>query len=249
MEKATPAPFRILVLATPENRSGYLVKAAETLASRFGATVRILHVKAPASAIQQDNQFSAKKELYEDSRQTRKKLQDLAGPAYSKAVDLRYGNVKGTVMEAMAENAPQVVVMGKRVRKVAGILGDRLTDAVLDSAPGSVLILDEAAGLDSFTAGVYAPDKGVNLGPWEHVIQEGASNTRYFSIGKSSFGETESDPAKQHFVFTDDADSLERVISFATKTRTDLFCIPKGVQKSLTRKLVRGLQGSVLVVR
>lgn len=249
MEKATPAPSRILVLATPENRSGHLVKAAEMLASRFGATVQILHVKAPASAIQQDNQFSAKKELYEDSRQTRKKLQDIAGSEYSKSVDLRYGNVKGTVMEAMAESAPQLVIMGKRVRKVAGILGDRLTEAVLDSAPGSVLILDDTAGLDSFSAGVYAPDKGVQLGLWEPLLTERASNTRYFSIGKSSFGETESDPAKQHFVFTDDADSLERVISFATKTRTDLFCIPKGVQKSLTRKLVRGLQGSVLVVR
>lgn len=246
---STPSNPQVLALIALDEQAAPLLKEAVAIANTLQARLKIVHVKEPSKAIRQDNAFSAKKELYDDYLETLKQLKDLLSePREDMEFRLIYGHVRNSVLDAMQEIRPEVVVMGKRVKKLAGLLGDRLSDAVLDAAPGSVLMVAAEVGIQGPDVGVYATGSEVELGPWQSVLQQQFPKRKYFSIGKADVrDDANTDP--DHYVFSDDGDAMGRLISFADKTRAGLFCIPKGTDKSVSRRLAGSLRSSVLVVQ
>ncbi|MDG1572909.1 universal stress protein [Robiginitalea sp. M366] len=237
----------VLALTTLDESSRILLDQAARIAEKMQVPLAVLHVKEPAKAIRQDNQFSAKKELYQDYGNTAEQLKalckDLPVPA---TCNLIYSHISSGVRETIRESNPHVVVLGRRRPKLGGLLGDRLTEWVLEEARGSVLIVDLEKGLHSETVGVFADRGEIELEPWDALLEMESDAMRYFSVKQDSLPQTR--VSGNHFVFTDEGDALERLTAFADKVPTGLFCIPKGVNRSLAKKMIGKLQGSLLVV-
>ena len=247
------SPPKILVLLDLGKSSNEVLKAAFALAKEIKGKIKVLHVKEPAQVVKQSNQFSAKRELYEDFQRTQKKLASLMGEAHGQAAyDLKYGNIKLSVIEALQNEQPEITVLGKRTKKLGNIVGDRLIDTLIEKEVSSLLIVDterQTQGFSEVPTGVLAATQKLELGLWGSLMPKDPDKIKYFSIEKDVQGYDDV-KANNRFVFPNTADPLQNVASYIKKIGAELFLIPKGVDNNFSKKLARKIQtSSVLVVR
>ncbi|MEM6542218.1 MAG: hypothetical protein AAF634_13730, partial [Bacteroidota bacterium] len=213
--------------------------------------LKVVYVKAPLSVIQQENQFSAKKELFQDLRTTRSSLEALVQKyAPGAAYEVVYGNLKNNVLEALSQNDPDIIVLGKQSRKLGGILGDRVIDTLLNSkSKASILIVDAAQpipGSEKLSVGILKGNSATELGILESIFQNDAKQIRYFSIED----QTASVPRERnHFIFSKGSNAIANMIEYTVKTKTELFCIPRGMEARFPKKMLHKLKANVLLVR
>jgi nucleotide-binding universal stress UspA family protein len=248
----TQSKPNILVLVKLDAQAERVLAAAKVLAKKIDGQLRIMHVKVPSEAVKTENQFTAKKELYEDYRAAQKQLEALLKKmVLPKNYDLRYGNIKNNILEAIEKEEPQVIMMGQRDPKLLGLLGDGLIDAVMNSNRASVYIVNSKKAQpknDRPTIGVFNGGLNSDFGLFQSLVQNDAQDIKYLSIedkGKA----IENNTATNHFVFTADANALKNLVRFTKKIDAQLFCIPKGMDKNFPNTLIHKLNTDVLMVR
>lgn len=135
---------RVLFLHDLKNTSQKNLINAHKLAYGLNAALEILHVKKPSKVVAGDNQFSAKRALYEDYRATTKQMKELTGilPKNNCQVELRYGHIKNIVQEKIKESRPALIVLGLRKGNQFPFMGDGLTQW-LSKQHTNVLIIDD----------------------------------------------------------------------------------------------------------
>ena len=244
----TPKPT-ILVLLDLASDTEKILTTAESMAKKLSGKLKVLHVKEPAKVIKQENQLSAKKELYEDYRLTQQKLEAfLKEVKVSMEYDLMYGNIKINILGKIESSHPDIIVMGKRQKKSTKILGDRLTEAIIDQGMAAVFIVDSKQQTPSameYSVGVFSDKDEIELGPWASLMQNNATEVNYFSI-ESNNDSPRSTSDNRHFVFPNNSNAIKSLATYTTKTNIQLFCFPKGVDKAISKKLVTKLQTHVL---
>ena len=246
------SPCAILAFVDLSPQTINVITAAHAIAKQLNGTLKAVCVKAPLSIIKQENQFSAKKELFQDFRTTQSRLEALIQEyAPGAEYELVYGNVKSNVLEAIAKNHPDIVVLGKRYRILGGILGGRITDAVLNAnSTASVLIVDASQpipGSEKLSLGVLKGETGTELGILEEVFHQNSEQVRYFSIEDGA--STSSEREQNHFVFSSGSNAIDNLVEYTAKTNTQLFCIPKGMEAGFPKRMLHKLKTNVLLVR
>lgn len=124
-----------------------------TLARKMDAHLTMLHVRVPLKVVRVDNQYSAKRELYEDYRTTIKQMGELCPTeeTKNKSIDreVLYGNLKGCILERMAELQPDMVIMGEPRKKSFPFLGQNL-QSLLRKHTSCLVMANNQGGLVAF---------------------------------------------------------------------------------------------------
>ncbi|UJH67387.1 universal stress protein [Allomuricauda sp. SCSIO 65647] len=135
---------RVLFLHDLKNTAQKNLINAHKLAHNLNAALEIMHVKKPSKVVAGDNQFSAKRALYEDYRTTTRQMEELTGvlPKNNCSVEVRYGHIKNIVQEKIKESRPALIVLGLRKGNQFPFMGDGLTQW-LSKQHTNVLIVDD----------------------------------------------------------------------------------------------------------
>lgn len=246
------SPKIILAFVDLSQNAINVLTAGNSLAKQLQGRLKVVYVKAPLAVVQQENQFSAKKELFQDLRTTQSRLEALVGEyAPGASYEVVYGNIKNNVLEAIAESDPDIIVLGKRSRRLGGIIGDRVTDTLLNSkGKASVLIVDASQpipGSEKLSIGVLKGESDTELGILDSIFQNDAKQIRYFSIENQATAAGSKE--QNHFVFSSGSNAIANMIEYTAKTNTQLFCIPKGMEAHFPKKMLYKLKTNVLLVR
>ena len=245
--KNTSAKYRISVLLDLSKSSELVLTNAVQLAKALNGAVEVFHVKPAADIVQRESQLSAIRTIYKDDRDTRSQMQHLIRSfeeeeGLSISYKLEYGNVKNRVRDYLALQKPDILVLGKRR---PGFLGDSIMDFVINETDIHVLITGKDDKFHTF--------KDLNLGVFGAGLRENGLEiirdlkrdsekpVRLFNIkGKVQPSEQELNPLQKtvSYVFSEGANALDGLVSYVSRTNTQLLCVPK------TQKRVFSFQSS-----
>ncbi len=239
--KNTSSKYRISVLLDLSKSSELVLTNAVQLAKTLNGSVEVFHVKPAADIVKRESQLSAIRTIYKDDRDTRSKMQDLIRSIEEEegitlSYKLEYGNVKNRVRDYLALQKPDILVLGKRR---PGFLGESITDFVINETDTNVLITGKDDKFHTF--------KDLNLGVFGSGLRENGLEiikdlkrdsekpVRVFNIkGKIQANEDVSPWHKTvSYVFTEGANALDGLVSYVSRTNTQLLCVPKSQSKTL----------------
>ena len=135
----------IVVLINLDKPQLNIIQNSINVANSLNATVTFLYVKKGAHAVQNENHISAIKTLTDTHMQIDGKMRELLEP-FQQSVDtelrskIAIGNVKYHIEKHLNNLNPDLVILGKRSKKVLPWDGDRLTQFVVSKFQGPVLI-------------------------------------------------------------------------------------------------------------
>ncbi|WP_036384861.1 universal stress protein [Muricauda sp. MAR_2010_75] len=240
--KNTSSKYRISVLLDLSKSSELVLTNAVQLAKTLNGSVEVFHVKPAADIVKRESQLSAIRTIYKDDRDTRSKMQDLIRSIEQEegitlSYKLEYGNVKNRVRDYLALQKPDILVLGKRR---AGFFGESITDFVINEININVLITGKDDKFHTF--------KDINLGVFGSGLRENGLEiikdlkrdsekpVRIFNIkGKVQLSEQEIHPLQKtvSYVFSEGANALDGLVSYVSRTNTQLLCVPKSQSKTL----------------
>ena len=237
--KNTSAKYRISVLLDLSKSSELVLTNAVQLAKTLDGSVEVFHVKPAADVVKRESQLSAIRTIYKDDRDTRSQMQTLissieAEEGLSISYKLEYGNVKNRVRDYLAVQKPDILVLGKRR---PSFLGDSITDFVIKETDTNVLITGKDDKFHTF--------KDINLGVFGSGLHENGLEiimdlkrdsekpVRVFNIKGKQPSSEELNPLQKtvSYVFSESANALDGLVSYVTRTNTQLLCVPISQKK------------------
>ncbi len=266
------AKYQLLVLTDLTKASDNTLMNAAQLAKVIGGNVEVFHAKAPTDVVKQENQLSAMRTIHKDYNSSKKKLESLKRSIEQKAgipisYAIGYGNIKTTIKERIDFLKPDIVVLGKRKPKWDNFLREGITEFLLKNSDVNLLIGGDDKKFHSFTdisLGVYGQDV---LDDGFEIISElrekNQKPVKMFSMGKSKNAQkseehTSAESKMVSYVFSENDNAFGGLISYVSKTNTQLLCIPgpKNSRKNFSRakgnqigKMVQKLDIPVLITR
>ena len=239
-----------------DDSSKSALRSALELARTVNGRVEVVYVKSPLQVVKQVNQLSAKRDLYEDSRQAKATIQELTQTIGNQervnvSYTISYGNVKNKLKEYLKEAVPNIMIMGKSKYRTLGAFDENLT----------LLILGEKDNLQSFTnlsLGMFGDSISDSS---DSILQDLKEKTtepvRLFSIKKGQQGEAaekKMDRETVSYVFSEGTNAVDGLASYVARTKTQLFCIPKAktswfsFQSDETEQLLRKINVPILLI-
>lgn len=140
--------YRLLVLMDTSKNAAHTLKDAVHLAKLIDGSIDVFQVQQPLNVVRFENQIATMRNMDEERykkemllKETVTNLKKEAGvPIIS---NFTIGNVKNEIKSHIEKTQPDIVVLGKRKKKVGGFLGDKVTKEILTNFNGSVFISDK----------------------------------------------------------------------------------------------------------
>ncbi len=242
--KTTSSKYRISVLLDLAKASETILMNAVQLAKAIDGSVSVFHVKPALSLVNRESQLSAIRNIRDQEKNTRNTLQKLVDTVGQQegipiSFGMTSGNVKSRIKNFLAEEKPDIVVLGKP-RTRTKLIGDSVTDFVMSITNAHVLIMVEDHKLDTF--------KGLSLGVFGNKLLENDQRfindlkrdndkpIRVFQIRNQQAPLATSETVTQHktidYVFTEGANALDSLVKYVHRTHTQLLCIPKSNKRT-----------------
>lgn len=142
----TTSKYKFLVLIDKSKASYNGLKNAVSLAKLINGSIDILQVTSPTSVVTQENQIASMAAIGEEASKQKKELQQLVDTIANKdknvAINYSFtiGNVKNEIKKHIDKTKPDIIVLGKRKNKIINILGDQVTEELLKTHNGGILI-------------------------------------------------------------------------------------------------------------
>lgn len=138
--------YNILVLSDLKETTDQVLKSTAGLAEIIGGDITLFHVKKPIDVVERESQLSAFGTINEKHLKTKKTIERYADhlqQEHNKQIGYKYtfGNVKNEIEEFIKTNKPDIIVLGKRNTKSISLIGDNITDFVLKTYKGIVMIV------------------------------------------------------------------------------------------------------------
>ncbi|PRX54984.1 universal stress protein [Flagellimonas meridianipacifica] len=253
---ASKAKYHISVLMDMDNSSKSALRSAVELAKTLGGRVEALYIKSPLKVVKQANQFSAKRDLYEDSRLAKSTIQDLTktmgeNESLDISYTISYGNVKNKLKSYLRETNPDILVLGKPKYRALGGVEEKLTLLIVGEKDNLLSFKDLSLGI----FGDSIPDAKNEI--LQVLKKETTQPIRLFSIKKGRQNDTsgqETDNKTVSYVFSEGTNAIDGLTSYVERTKTQLFCIPKtksvkfSFQSDETEQLLRKVNVPVLLL-
>lgn len=217
--------YKIAVFSDLNNGADTALKSAIGLSKMINASIDFFYVKEASRIVASENQLSAMRSINEEYTLTKKQIEDLVNPISNKynvpvAYSFSFGNVKNEIEKYIAENMPEIIVLGKRKsKKLLG--GDRITEFVLNTFKGKIIIAADGNLLNS--------EHQVSLGLLNETEQLG-NDELVSSLLKQS-----KQPLKNFKVVSDSASVSETGISNSLKSVAYVFERNDQVYEKLTK--------------
>ncbi len=243
--------YRILVLIDLLPRSEKTLIDAVNLAQIIHGNIEVFYVKPLTDIIDHENQMSAMRAMEEERLATKKKLQDLIDPVaknegISIDIDFTFGNVKNEIEKHLKKTNPDIVVLGKRKRKLINLLGDNVTQFILNTFSGIILMGGEAKKLqlnDEISIGLFNDAvAGCNIEIIQDLSKRTMARIKLFGLRKKSDTLVKNVMATRlktihnieeiiEYEFEEGSHGLDGLANYVTKNNVGLLCIGRGERK------------------
>ncbi len=142
MKKRT---YKIVVLSDLNNVTDRMLKNTVKFAKIIHGEITIFNIKRPTEIVDIDNQLSAMRSINTEHSAIDRQLSELIAPiSKSQEIDIKYsfvfGNIKDEISNYIKEHSPDIIVLGRRKYKPLSFIGDGITEFVLETFDGPVLI-------------------------------------------------------------------------------------------------------------
>ncbi|WP_299256299.1 universal stress protein [uncultured Aquimarina sp.] len=193
--------YQLLVLIDLTKKSYTALKNAINLAKVMRGTIEVFHVSPPADVVKYENQLSAMRAISEIHTTTEKKLQDLIleiSEEENVAITYKFtfGNVKNEIHNYIQKTNPDIVVIGKREKKIINFLEDGVTKFLLKKHSGIIMIAGNERTIQSnsnISLGFYNNNNNVidknTIQFVKDLHEQPRKPIKFFSIRKRSAAE------------------------------------------------------------
>lgn len=261
--------YKILVLSDMKRSTSTVLKSAVSLAKMINGDIHMFYVRKPTDIVAKENQLSAMRTINKEYPKTEKKIQEIIEPI-SNEYDVNiqssfsFGNVKNEILLYIKENNPDIIVLGKRKTKTFNIVGDRVTDVILKTFEGVIMIADGNNTLDpngQFSLGVLNNAKNAfNIDFAENLLENTQKPLKSFKIIKNSTDLKETETSfpeieTREYVFESNDNAINNFSNYLVKSQVNLLCLNRDKQyskkaesiNSSIKDLVNKLNVSVLI--
>jgi len=232
--------YKILVLSDLKGSTESTLKNAISLSKMINADIEFFYVKKLTDIIERESQLSAMRTINKEHLETEKKIKNII-ESISKKYEVKvkssfaFGNVKSEIKDYLNVSKPDIIVLGKRKSKPISFIGDNITDHVLNSHSGTVMIASKENGLE--------PEKQLALGLFNNVNElfnlnfiddlVGQTNEplRSFSIEKESNKRKKvnsTDHKMIDYVFERNDNAFNTLSNYLEKNKVNLLCVNRG---------------------
>ena len=232
--------YKILLLSDFKKSTKNTFKSTVSLAKMIDADIDFFYVKKPTEIITKDNQLSAMRSINKEHVSTDKKIKDLI-ESYSEGLDLKikssfaFGNVKNEIDRYIKQSKPDIIVLGKRKAKSLRLIGDNITDHVLKTHKGAILITSDKKALEpnkELSLGLLNDSLGAfNMDFADALLEHAKTPFKAFKIVKnpnnSEKKEESIDGKAVEFVFEQNDNSIKNLFNYLLKSDVDLAYIDR----------------------
>ncbi|SFZ90450.1 Nucleotide-binding universal stress protein, UspA family [Flaviramulus basaltis] len=242
--------YKILVLSDLKNTADTMLKSTISLAKMIDGEIDFLCVKKPSEIVKKENQLSAMRVINEEHFTAKKEILNLIKPvseAYSIKINhtLSYGNVKSEIGKYIKEHQPDIIVLGKRKSKGFNLLGDNITQFVLNNHAGTIMISTNKNALE--------PDKKLSLGILndiketsnleftKNLLENTHKPLKSFKLVKNSNEKNQvslNDMETVEYVFEENDNAIKNISNYLSKSNINLLCIDRENEKNKNSKHV-----------
>ena len=241
--------YKILVLSDLKKSTANVLKSAVSLAKMIDAEIHCFHVRKPIDIVEIDNQLSAMRAINSEYLKVEKKIQQTIDSISKEfGVDIPYtfafGNTKDEIESFVSKTNPDIIVLGKRKAKALKVIGDKITDYILKTHDGVIMIAGNENTLE--------PDKALSLGVLndmlkdfniafaENLLEHTQKPLKSFKIVKSVEDLKESknqtlNPNALEYVFQQSDNDLKNLSRYLTKSKVNLFCMRREKKNTLAK--------------
>lgn len=241
------------MLSDLNKSSGTMLKSTVGLAKMINGEIEVFHVKKPSDIVDSENQLSAMRTINSKHNAVDKKIQGLISPIardFGKNIpySFAFGNVKNEIGAYIKKRQPDIIVLGKRKSKPFNLIGDSITEFVLNTHSGVVLIVADK--------NVLVPNNEISLGTLnntqpslnlefgEDLMKHIEKPLKSFKIIKNSSNVKEVSRAKEEgvieYVFEHNDGTIKNLSNYLSKSNISLLSIdrakknPENEQKLMT---------------
>lgn len=230
--------YKILVLSDLKEDTNNILKSTISLAKIIHGDINFFHVKSATDVIEKENQLSAIRTINSQYKTVHKKIHTLT-KSISENYDVyinskfSFGNVKNEIDKYIQEYKPNIIVLGKRKSKSLNFIGNNITEYILKTYSGVVMIASGKHALE--------PNKEISLGMLnslqslsnlkfaKDLIEHTQKPLKSFKIVQNSndLEETQSflDKKMIEYVFDKNDNSIKNISNYVSKNNINLMCI------------------------
>lgn len=227
--------YRILVLSDLKDSTKSTLKSAASLAKMLNASVDLFYAKKATDIVDQDNQLAVMRNIKREHVSTTKKLKGLVdNVSLNYGINIHssfaFGNVKGEIKRHIERSNPDIVVIGKRKSNPLKLTGDNVTDFVLKSFKGSILIAPNTKTIEpnkELSLGLLNDAEGVlNMSLGQELLGHSKEPLKAFKIVQGSTNSKNETRFGEHkaveFVFEQNDSSLKNLSNYLKKSDVNL---------------------------
>lgn len=228
--------YKILVFSDLKKHSTSAIKSAVGLAKMIDAEVNVFHVKKPSDVVTSDSQLSALRTINQEQNQSINKIQKLINPlteTYNIEITSNYGlgNVKSEIEAYISVTKPDVIVLGKRNTKMLKLVGDNITDFVLKTYKGSIMIVsnkNEIAPETNLHIGLLnGKTQAFNQDLTNNLLAKTKEPLKSFNIVNNSNSKDKAEETNNtiDFVFEKNDNTIKNIDQYLDKNKVNLLLI------------------------
>ncbi|MGB6154225.1 MAG: universal stress protein [Pricia sp.] len=265
----TNRTYKILVLSDLNNATDKMLANTVRLAKIINGEIAIFNVKRPTEIVAIDNQLSAMRSINTEHSVIDKKLSKLIAPiSKSQEVDIThsfaFGNVKDEISSYIKKHTPDIIVLGRRKYNPLSFVGDGITEFVLKTFDGPILIASDKYVMEpeeKMALGVLnGSARSLNLEFAEDLMANVLKPIKSFKFVKNSNAPKPTKLAKDgeitEYVFDYNDRAVSSLSKYISKNRVDLLYLGRGKKGSVDEKtlklsdiwhIINAIKASVLV--
>jgi len=237
---------KILVLSDLKKHTKSAITSAVGLSKLVGAEVDFFHVKKPTDVIASDSQLSAMRVLNEEQNISRNKIKETIKPLIETyGVNISYnfgiGHVKSEIETYIKDTKPDIIVLGKRNPKVIKLAGDHITDFILKTYQGAVMIVANKKELVPETRlhlGLFnGKSEDFNQNFTDDLIAKTSGTLKSFNLVNNLEGGSKTSMSKAiDYVFEKNDNSIKKLSNYLEKNNVNLLLVNRKDDTDVKRK-------------
>ncbi len=246
--------YNILVLSDLKESNNELLKRTIRLTNKVDKNLHFFHVKKPMDVVNRDSQLSTFRSISEQNTLIRKEIVKLLDPlvkSQNLEIDHSYaiGNVKHEIGDFISKNNPDIVVLGKRKSKPINLLGDSITEFVLKTHKGIVLIVNTDQVLElneTLSLGVLNSESDFVENEFPQDLFTGANDSLItFSfaekLDKVDVNKQEIQTKSTEYVFEHNDNTVLNLSKYVAKSNVNLLLVNRNNNKETKQNNVKEL--------
>lgn len=235
---------KILILSGLKKDLDSTIKSAVGVAKIIDAEVDFFYVKKPTEIVDKESQLSAIRTINREQIKVEKQIKSLIEPyalKYKMNINHRFafGNVKKEIKDYINLSKPDVIVLGKRKSSPFKLGGDKITDFILNSFPGTVLIASKTNTLEPqnmLSIGILNSDNEPSSKEGlKQFVEQTDYNLKSFRIiekgsrlNKEAFSENNS----TEYVFEKNDNTINKLTDYLDKNKVNLLYMDRSTKGS-----------------